>query len=229
MNKYKPIIQDGLILIVVATVFVTICNEGFKTLKKGGSSDPLVTAVNQGKLATVQDLLGEKGFEKTKAEFTSLGDFQKARANRQDDFGRTPLMWAAYSNFADAKETAETDKKRLALVEYLTSNGADVNATDKDGWTALSWAAWSGMPEVAAKLLEKGANTAVADRQGNTPLIIAAQRGNTAIVKLLLEKGADKAAQAREGKKALDFAQEGMKQYRSKASAYQEILGLLAG
>lgn len=227
MKKYKNIIQDGFILLVVSTVFVTVVNQSFKPLKKGGDTDPIVTAVAQGKMDAIQEMLGPKGFEKAKAEYTNLQEFQKARANRADNFGRNPLMWAAYANFSDAKQTLELDAKRVSIVEYLGKSGAALDAQDKDGWTALMWAAWSGMPKVAGKLVELGAAVGTADRQGNTALTIASQRGNVDIVELLASKGADKSAVTKDGKNAGAFAKEGLKRYPEKAEAYNRILSLL--
>jgi ankyrin repeat protein len=194
MKNYMPVIKDGLILLVVSTLFVTVCNQFFKSLKKTGSADPMVTAIAQGNIGTVQAFLGEKGFDKAKAEFATLGQFQKSRANQADTFGRTPLMWVAYANLIDTKAIQELDSKRVPFADYLARNGAEINAQDKDGWTPLMWAAWSGLPQVATKLIELGASLRAVDRNGNTALTIAAQRGQLEIVKLLTDKGVDKSA-----------------------------------
>jgi ankyrin repeat protein len=38
----------------------------------------------------------------------------------------------------------------------LAEAGADPNVRDKDGWTPLAWAAWSGMTQVTARLIALG-------------------------------------------------------------------------
>ncbi len=228
MKQYSAVIKDGLILLAVSTLFVTVCGQFFKSLKKSVATDPMVTSVIQGKIQGLDAALGDKAYsEADKKEFATKELFQKTRANKQDEFGRTPLMWVAYANLLDAKEVGELDKKRVAFVEFMTKNGADLNARDKDGWTPLMWASWSGLNLVATKLVELGASGEGADRQGNTALTLAAQKGQTEIVKLLLGKGVDKAFATKSGKKAADFAREGLSQYPDKAAQYQAIMGLL--
>jgi ankyrin repeat protein len=72
------------------------------------------------------------------------------------------------------------------LLEY----GADVNAIDSEGKTALMYACYSDYSiEIVKLLLERGAYITMTDNKGNTPLMIAQSRDATEIVKLLLEKG----------------------------------------
>lgn len=227
MKKYSAIIQDGLILITVATAFVTVCNQAFKVFKKSADIDPIITAVSQESLKKVQTLLGAGEHEQVKAEYPTLEAFQTARANRADGLGRTGLMWAGYANFNDPKVTAESDEKRLPIVEALAKSGAQLDAEDRDGWTALMWASWSGLPKITGKLLDLGASTKVADHQGNTALMLAAQRGNVEVVKALLAKGADRLATSKSGDSAAAIARKGMQQYPDKKDFYKEILALL--
>jgi ankyrin repeat protein len=86
--------------------------------------------------------------------------------------GRTPLMWAAL-------------KGDTTSVEALLDYGAAVNARDKNGMTALMWAA----PEVAPLLLARGADPHVRDKFGRTPLSYAAYQGDAPRVKTLLSRG----------------------------------------
>eukprot|EP00953_Heterococcus_sp_UTEX-ZZ885_P000396 743-Heterococcus_DN1.PRE.3 len=93
-------------------------------------------------------------------------------------------------------------KDRL-LVDEACSNiaqqhldaGAQVNAQDKYGWSALHFAAANGMSEVASCLLQSGAAVDTRDSdQKRTPLMKAAAHGSWRVTKVLLAAGADPTA-----------------------------------
>ncbi len=75
-------------------------------------------------------------------------------------------------------------------IEHL-SEGADPNATDHDGRSALFLAAATDAGELVKHLVTEGAEIDIADSYGTTPLNIASYNGNTAIVKFLLSEGAE--------------------------------------
>ena len=85
----------------------------------------------------------------------------------------------------------------VAAVRKLLAGGADVNAAQGDGMTALHWAAEYGDAELARMLLHAGAAVASATRIGSyAPLHIAARNGHTSMAVLLLEAGGDATAAA---------------------------------
>jgi len=85
-------------------------------------------------------------------------------------------------------------------VRSLLREGADVNASQGDGMSALHWAAASGDAEMAEMLLRAGANLQSVTRIGHyTPLHVACQGGNAAVVELLLEAGADASSRTSPG------------------------------
>ncbi len=83
-------------------------------------------------------------------------------------------------------------KRDAAAVRALLKQGADVNAAQGDGMTALHWAARNGDAELTQVLLFAGANVKASTRLGGyTPLLMAAQHGHAAVIAALLSSGAD--------------------------------------
>lgn len=87
---------------------------------------------------------------------------------------------------------------KLEVVRYLLDEGADVNASEKLGNTALAEAAYYGHIDVVKELLLRGANiNAVGD--GGTALDIAINRNNTPVADLLKHLGGKTAREIRSG------------------------------
>jgi hypothetical protein len=78
----------------------------------------------------------------------------------------------------------------VAKVKELLDKGADVNAANSYGGTALAFACDRGHLEVIRLLLDRGANPNTQDTfYKSTPVVWAAQKGHPEIVKLLLDRG----------------------------------------
>ena len=100
----------------------------------------------------------------------------------------TAGLGAAPSTSAVADATMKGDR---AAVRTLIQQGADVNAAQGDGMSALHWAADRGDAELASLLIYAGANTGAVTRIGQyTPLHLASRAGSAAVVKALLAGGA---------------------------------------
>lgn len=91
-------------------------------------------------------------------------------------------------------------------VTSLLRAGADVNAAEADGTTALYWAALKNDIGVGAALVRAGAQVKAASRYGVTPLQVACLNGNASFVELLLKAGADADAGTPGGETALMIA-----------------------
>jgi ankyrin repeat protein len=96
-------------------------------------------------------------------------------------------------------------RNRIDMVRLLLDKGANVNATDKDGRSALWMATDDDHEQMMRLLLARGANPSVQSIHGETALMRAAE-GHEKAVKLLLQYGADVHPKDWEGKTALDHA-----------------------
>ncbi|HYI94227.1 MAG TPA: ankyrin repeat domain-containing protein, partial [Bryobacteraceae bacterium] len=98
------------------------------------------------------------------------------------------------------------EKRDKTSVRKLFGGGADVNAPQVDGTTALHWAAYNDDAETVALLVQAGANVNAVNRYGVPALAQACTNGNAAIVKLLLQAGADANATMKGGESVLMLA-----------------------
>ena len=92
----------------------------------------------------------------------------------------------------DAAAVATAAQARdLAAVRALLKSGADVNAAQGDGMTALHWAASHGDADLTSMLLYAGANVRALSRLGGyAPLHLAAQAGAATVIDALIAGGA---------------------------------------
>ena len=90
--------------------------------------------------------------------------------------GATPLMAAAGLGTTAPDEEAGTEAECLAAVEYLLSQGAEINTVDQNGETAMHGAAYKSLPKMVHLLADRGAKIDVWNKKnkyGWTPLLIA--------------------------------------------------------
>ncbi len=78
----------------------------------------------------------------------------------------------------------------LSAVNEVLTQGADVNAREEFGDTALNLAAESGHVDIVERLLEAGADLENLGGADMTPLMNATFAGNVKVVDLLLSRGA---------------------------------------
>ena len=94
------------------------------------------------------------------------------------------------------------------VVRLLLEKGADIEAKDRDGRTALDWAAHNRHEEVIRLLSDKAMDIGGKGDHGWTALHWAAWKGYSAVAGLLLEKRANVEAKDRDGLTPLHLAAE---------------------
>ena len=109
-----------------------------------------------------------------------------------------PGAVVANSRLADAVENRDGE-----LIGALLAKGANVNAPQVDGMTALHWSVYHDDVAIAQLLVGAGADANVANRYGVGPLSLACSNGNPVIVELLLDAGANADAALRGGETVL--------------------------
>jgi len=113
----------------------------------------------------------------TAAELDALLKSRPSLVNERDADGATPLSWAAG---AGATNTLRS----------LIAHGANLEATNRAGLTALGNAAANNQPAAVARLLEAGADPNHADAEDVAPLHAASLYGSVEMGRALIAKGA---------------------------------------
>jgi ankyrin repeat protein/L-ascorbate metabolism protein UlaG (beta-lactamase superfamily) len=144
------------------------------------SQGEIFKAAKGGNLAKVQELVG-KDPELVKAK---------------DKEGETPLHAAAGAG-------------HIAIVEYLLTKGAEIDARNNDNQNPLLHAAYYGKAPVVQLLLDKGADFNERDRYGRTVLHYPVRGGYKDVVEILVKKGMDITVEDGMGVSPLRFAIEG--------------------
>ena len=119
---------------------------------------------------------------------------QRAVAGAAWIVGLTLLVSPAHpaaAAVADPALVAAAKRGDHEAIGALIAQGADADAAQPDGTTALHWAAHRGDLESVQALVDAGADVAATSRYGIAPLWLAAGDGHASVVAALLEAGAD--------------------------------------
>jgi ankyrin repeat protein len=97
-------------------------------------------------------------------------------------------------------------ERNIAKAKQLVEAGADINATNREDYTALGWAAKTGDLPMAKFLIESGANVNAQSSGDRTPLHFATLGEHLEMIEYLIKKGADVYAEGTNGRNAIDLA-----------------------
>nr|XP_034329711.1 fibronectin type 3 and ankyrin repeat domains 1 protein isoform X1 [Crassostrea gigas] len=102
-----------------------------------------------------------------------------------DKYGFTGLMQASQKGYTEKDFGAES------IMEILIRHGADVNAKNDSGKTALMLACFAGQFDAVKLLRSHGARYDDYDRGGSTPIHWAVDGGNVRLIEWIIKDGAD--------------------------------------
>ena len=108
----------------------------------------------------------------------------------------------AYDRYSFKKPALSFYDISLELMDWLITQGADINARDEYDRTPLHYHAQVNNVERVALLLERGADIEAQDKYKNTPLHFAEY--NAEVAQLLIEKGADIKAKDNRGHNVME-------------------------
>ncbi|AOK18264.1 hypothetical protein WT26_09525 [Burkholderia cepacia] len=95
---------------------------------------------------------------------------------------------------------------RVDILQALVDARYPIDATTREGYTAVILAAYRDQPQTLDYLLRNGANPCIGDRHGNTALMGALFKGETAIAKRLADTRCPIDQTNHAGETALSFA-----------------------
>lgn len=130
-----------------------------------------------------------------------------ADVNATTKLKKSPLMLATEAKIAEAyyldPESSKKETGCSEVIKVLLAYGANANAQDIHGHTALMKSSTSYSLETVKALLESGADIHIKDKDGVTALLAASMENFSKSVELLLQYGADVNAQDNNGTTAL--------------------------
>jgi ankyrin repeat protein len=110
---------------------------------------------------------------------------------------------AAGAQQTDTRLIEAVKREDVEAVRALLKQRANVHATERDGFSALHWAAQRNNSQIVNLLLAAGADPHATSRYRVSPLYLAALNGSASIIERLLDAGVDPNSTAHEGQTML--------------------------
>ena len=113
-------------------------------------------------------------------------------------------LWSAAleGRVGDVERILLEENKKKKDVDYC-----DINALDKNGFSALHYATLQGHSDVVALLLSEGADVNCYNLSQETPLHLASRANNVDLIRLFLSLNCQVSRANLDGKTALDIAE----------------------
>lgn len=124
--------------------------------------------------ADIFELVGYIDKNETSSLIKAVQTAEDANAHRSDN-NKTILMYSAWMGNMDA-------------IAHLLEKGADINAQDETGATALHLAIWKNHEAIAILLIERGADFNLLSKDGMSAMDIAVLKANPNVLKILEAK-----------------------------------------
>lgn len=176
--------------------------------KNGSESEALRTAIRSGNREIVESLI-QAGAPVNPSETALWSPLADAAFAKHFDIMKLLIQSGARVDAPDHRGVTLLVSMGFfdpTVATILLDAGADPNAADQEGQTALMKAAARGLKPTVKLLLDHHADVNKKDAQGRTALMHAAASRHSEAIPLLLESGADPTAHDNEGKSARDLA-----------------------
>lgn len=137
---------------------------------------------------------------------TACNSIEKDEQSSQEETelgGEERVTLTLNEQFISTAEAGDTEQ----VLQFL-QDGADINATDKNGRTAVMAATYQNEVETVKGLIQEGANINIQDNHLDNVILNSGANGNLEIVRLAIEAGADMTITNRFGGTALIPASE---------------------
>lgn len=120
--------------------------------------------------------------------------------------GANPYSRTARGQTAAMLVACSCMESTLAIVDFLTDTGLNLEAVDKNGWTALMYACQNNNAEVAMHLLDRGSHINAATTDGVTPLMLVIAESNIELMCQLLTRNAQANLKDEKGETPMFYA-----------------------